>query len=191
MSMTQTVAPPSIPIRTDLTIKHGSEDRKSEAVVFEKLVDEWMKNSVVEIVKNLREAPLLVRVFSDDDKKKTTLKTEKAVEEENWGRIMEEWKRGSDRKPEGVIFVEQLRDEDEEEETSMDGVTRAWGVVVQGRGGGGVECGPPTCYLLKTSRAGLGTGVGLFCTHFCLVKVKSFRETTSSQLKNCWLAQGN
>ncbi|KAF5752626.1 hypothetical protein HS088_TW01G00541 [Tripterygium wilfordii] len=193
MSMRQTVAPEPITRRSDLTIKHEPEDRKSDAVVLEKLVDGWMKHSVGEIVKNLHEAPLLVHVYSEDDdeKNKATLKTEKALEEESWGRIIEEWKRGSARKPEGVIFVEQLKDADEEEETSTDGVTMAWGVVVQGRGGGGVECGPPTCYLLKTSRAGAGPGMGLCCTHYCLVKVKSFRETTSSQLKNCWLAQGN
>ncbi|KDP21649.1 hypothetical protein JCGZ_03320 [Jatropha curcas] len=146
------------------------------AVVYEKL-DEWMKDSVVEIVKNLREAPLLVQVY--DKGETTALKTEKAVEEETWSTVKEKWGKRETPLPEGVIFVEQLDEEDPEEIT-----TRAWGIVVQGKG---VDCGP-VCYLLKTSR--VGSGLGAFCTHFCLMKVKSFRESTRSQLKNFWLLEG-
>ncbi|CAI0459206.1 unnamed protein product [Linum tenue] len=62
--------------------------------------------------------------------------------------------------------------------------TKAWGIVVQGKG---AECGP-VCYLLKTSRVG-SSGLGLCCTHFCLMRVKGFRESAKSQLKNCWLLQ--
>lgn len=156
----------------------------------ENMIDEWMRDSVVEIVKNLREAPLLVHVYSDGDGSARRLRTEKAAAE-NWLTMKNEWENGTTPKPEGVIFVEQLREdggvvEEEASSTSTDfgrasEITRAWGVVVQGRG---ENCGP-ACYLLKTSRA--GAGLGLCCTHFCLVKVKSFRETAEAQFKNCWL----
>ncbi|KAF1893539.1 hypothetical protein Lal_00002029 [Lupinus albus] len=63
--------------------------------------------------------------------------------------------------------------------------TRVWGVVVQGKGFG---C-DPICYLLKTCGVGSGPemGLGLCSTHFCLVRVNSFKEMVQSQLKNCWL----
>ncbi|KAJ9176009.1 hypothetical protein P3X46_014503 [Hevea brasiliensis] len=157
------------------------------AVVYEKL-DEWMKNSVVEIVKNLREAPLLVQIY--DKGETTTLKTEKAVEEQTWPLVMRKWEKREAPLPEGVIFVEQLEKDEKEEvegegEGEGEGMTRAWGIVVQGKG---VDCGP-VCYLLKTSRAG-SSGLGVCCTHFCLMRVKNFRESARSQLKNCWLLQG-
>lgn len=155
-------------------INDGDKSTSASAVVYEKL-DEWMKDSVVEIVKNLREAPLLVHVYDGDET--TMLKTEKAVEEETWPVVMKKWKKRETPLPEGVIFVEQLEEEEAE------ATTRAWGIVVQGKG---IDCGP-VCYLLKTSR--VGSGLGVFCTHFCLMRVKSFRESTRSQLKNCWLLQ--
>ncbi|KAF2319273.1 hypothetical protein GH714_014428 [Hevea brasiliensis] len=118
------------------------------AVLYEKL-DQWMKDSVVEIVKNLREAPLLVQVY--DEGETTTLKTEKAVEEKTWLGVMEKWGKREAPMPEGVIFVEQLGKEEEEERKST---TRAWGIVVQGKG---VDNGP-ACYLLKTSRVASALG---------------------------------
>ncbi|KAK2637222.1 hypothetical protein Ddye_032014 [Dipteronia dyeriana] len=182
--------------------------RQGDAVSHDNVIDEWMRHSVVEIVKNLREAPLLVHVYSDRDGGgngngiSTRLRTEKASPED-WLTIKTDWENGTTPKPEGVIFVEQLRDEgaiaveeeEEESETSTDfggqsEITRAWGVVVQGRG----ENCRPACYLLKTSRVGAGpgtgTGLGMCCMHFCLVKVKSFRETAEAQFKNCWLLDG-
>ncbi|KAJ6744567.1 hypothetical protein OIU79_030831 [Salix purpurea] len=144
-----------------------SDGNKKSAVLFER-VEQWMRDSVVEIVNNLREAPLL---------------TEKAAAVEKWPGLMEKWEKRETQLPDGVIFVEKLEDGEEKEE---DAITRAWGIVVQGRG---VDCGP-VCYLLKTSRVGAGPGLGLGCTHFCLMKVQSFRETARSQFKNCWLSQG-
>ncbi|PRQ59623.1 hypothetical protein RchiOBHm_Chr1g0372231 [Rosa chinensis] len=153
-------------------------------------VDEWMRDSVTEIVKNLREAPLLVHVY--DGKEKRRMETEKKVEEENWDALKGKWEAGEAPLPEGVIFVEELMDDGEvdgTEDSVIDGITRAWGLVVQGKG----EESGPACYLLKTSRvnvgSGYGLGVGMGCTHFCLVRVKSFRETAQSQLKNSWLLQ--
>lgn len=146
-------------------------------------LDEWMKESVVDIVKNLREAPLFVRFYKENGKT-ARFETEKAVEEDRWPILENQWKNGAEATPEGIIFVQKLEDEEEEEEeVEMEGEPKAWGIVVQGRG---VERGAPVCYLLKTSRA---AGLGLWCTHFCLVRVKNFRETTKSQLQNCWLMQ--
>ncbi|XP_059456456.1 uncharacterized protein LOC132186495 [Corylus avellana] len=163
---------------------------KSATVAGEKL-DEWMRESVVDIVKNLREAPLLVQVFKEDAKNKekggaaARMETEKAVAEEDWLAKKGKWESGEAPLPQGVIFVEELGEEEEEGERSSESesTTRAWGIVVQGRG---AECGP-ACYLLKTSRV---RALGSLCsTHFCLVRVKGFRETAASQLKNCWLLQ--
>ncbi|CAI0459201.1 unnamed protein product [Linum tenue] len=154
--------------------ERGRGSGGERGIVAEKL-DEWMRDSVTEIVKNLTEAPLLVQVYSDEKGRK--LETEKAVEEGDWKRLIEKWKKRDSPLPEGVIFVEQLHDGGEE-------ATKAWGIVVQGKG---AECGP-VCYLLKTSRVG-SSGLGLCCTHFCLMRVKGFRESAKSQLKNCWLLQ--
>ncbi|CAL1392710.1 unnamed protein product [Linum trigynum] len=172
------------------TAAGGGGGGGERGVVAEKL-DEWMRDSVTDIVKNLTEAPLLVQVYSDEKGKK--LETEKAVEEGDWKRLIQKWKKRDSPLPEGVIFVEQLHDgvrtaeaaeEAEKKELAEEEATKAWGIVVQGKG---AECGP-VCYLLKTSRVG-SSGVGLCCTHFCLMRVKGFRESAKSQLKNCWLLQ--
>ncbi|XP_061998159.1 uncharacterized protein LOC133715619 [Rosa rugosa] len=171
------------------TKRSVGRERSGTASAYEK-VDEWMRDSVTEIVKNLREAPLLVHVYGREEKRR--METEKKVEEENWDALKGKWEAGEAPLPEGVIFVEELMDDGEvdgKEDSGIDGITRAWGLVVQGKG---EECGP-ACYLLKTSRvnvgSGYGLGMGMGCTHFCLVRVKSFRETAQSQLKNSWLLQ--
>ncbi|XVE86057.1 hypothetical protein DITRI_Ditri18aG0006000 [Diplodiscus trichospermus] len=143
-------------------------------------IDEWMRDSVAEIVKRLPESPLLVHVYSENNITKTRM--EKA-EENNWVLVNKKWQEGEIPMPDGVIFVDEIEEEEEKNEE----VSRAWGIVVQGKGEEG--CGAPACYLLKTSKS--GSEIGLRCSHFCLVKVQSFRETAFSQLKNCWLLQGN
>ena len=166
---------------------------KGDAVEAQERLDAWMRDSVVEIVKNLKEAPLLVQVFSKRKGEKaaataTATATEKKVVVEDWPAVKERWESGETPVPEGVIFVEELGgNEAENGGSETERTTRAWGVVVQGKG---VGCGP-VCYLLKTSRVGSGPGpgMGLCSTHFCLVRVKSFRESVESQLKNCWLLQ--
>ncbi|KAK4273781.1 hypothetical protein QN277_017112 [Acacia crassicarpa] len=161
------------------------KDRRNDAVDAHGRLDEWMKNSVEEIVKNLREAPLLVQVYPKkkaDCGEATAVRTERAMAYD-WPGIVEKWETGETPLPEGVILVEELEDEGEEGEERT---TKAWGLVVQGRGLGS----GPVCYLLKTSRVKSGPGMSPLCTHFCLVRVKSFRETVESQLKNCWLLQG-
>ncbi|KAL3524060.1 hypothetical protein ACH5RR_016894 [Cinchona calisaya] len=180
---------------------------QNQETVFSGNLDEWMRDSVVDIVKNLKKAPLLVSIYSETDgqgNSKSKFKTEKAMEE-NWPVLTDEWKNGPVMKsPDGIIFVEELLG-DEKRKKYLSGnfsdfvqekggggggdtsttTTRAWGILVQERG---VEVAP-ACYLLKTCRVGAGLGMGLFCTHFCLVKVKSFRETALKQLQDCWLLQ--
>ncbi|XP_058182544.1 uncharacterized protein LOC131300629 [Rhododendron vialii] len=144
-------------------------------VLFSETLDEWMRDSTAEIVRNLRKAPLLVQIYASGDGSAGKVETEKAVADE-WPAVTRRWKDGVAPPPDGVILVEELAGDGGEE----DG-TRAWGMVVQGKG---AECGP-VCYLMKTSR--VGSGLGLGCTHFCLMKVEGFRESAPSQLKNCWL----
>ncbi|KAF8115207.1 hypothetical protein N665_0029s0050 [Sinapis alba] len=164
----------------------GGRDGREVEVTREKL-DMWMKESVTEIVRNLSEAPLLVHLYAGDEGEGTVVMVMKA---EEWAAVKGRWERGEAEMPDGMIFVEQLGAEAEEScGCGFDGDdgTRAWGLVVQGKG---VECGP-VCYLLKTTRVGSGSGSGsglsMRCTHFCLAKVSSFKETSESQLRNCWL----
>ncbi|CAH8382144.1 unnamed protein product [Eruca vesicaria subsp. sativa] len=161
---------------SEIKKQRGGGDHRE--VTREKL-DRWMKESVTEIVKNLSEAPLLVHLYEE----KGTVVVMKA---EEWAAVKGRWERGEAEMPEGIIFVEQLGAAEEEScgcGFEGDDGTRAWGLVVQGKG---VECGP-VCYLLKTTRVGSGSGLSMRCTHFCLAKVSSFRETAESQFRNCWL----
>lgn len=183
----------SMPVLAPAGRTYGSIPRKPKpyqefedgtAIAHGKL-DDWMEGSVVEIVRNLREAPLFVHVYDQDrggragdrDGESMRLRTEKGVREADWDCVRMKWEKGEVQKPEGVIYVEELEDDEDEE----DNVTRVWGLVVQGKG---ATCGP-ACYLLKT--CGVGSGLGACSTHFCLMKVKSFRESVRSQLKNFWL----
>ncbi|KAE9587302.1 hypothetical protein Lalb_Chr23g0272221 [Lupinus albus] len=185
---------------TRATVERRLDNRKkyssggaNDAIEAQERLDEWMRESVVEIVKNLKEAPLLVQVYTKNKngEGETSISTEKKVVVEDWPEVKERWEAGETPVPDGVIFVEEIgSDEDPENGGAGNGeerTTRVWGVVVQGKG---VGC-EPVCYLLKTCRVGSGPGIGLgLCsTHFCLVKVQSFRETAQSQLKNCWLLQ--
>ncbi|KAL4574966.1 hypothetical protein LXL04_021806 [Taraxacum kok-saghyz] len=145
--------------------------------------DEWMRNSVTDIVKNIKQAPLLVQIYADG-----VVKTEKAVESEDWPNVVKE----KPSSPDGIILVEELRDKfdpvnsgDGSEEEDGNG-TRVFGVLIQGKFKGRDRC-KSACYLLKTSS--VNGGMGPFCTHFCLMKVHSFSKSASSQLNDCWLLQ--
>ncbi|XP_074286459.1 uncharacterized protein LOC141611747 [Silene latifolia] len=173
---------PVKPIQCAAVIEVGK--RKTTVGGAEKF-DRWMKESVGEIVKNLKEAPLFVHVYGGDEPDKR-LKTEKAVAE-GWVQLKGKWVKGEEPSPEGIILVEELKEDEvgiyEENEGQIGESTKAWGVLIQGKG----DDGGVGCYLLKTSRVGCGN-LGLFSTHYCLVKVKSFRESARSQLTSCWLA---
>lgn len=185
------LVPPSAAVKID-RMKIGERKRGGSVVSRERL-DVWLRDSVVEIVKNLRESPLLVHLYAEANGGLTTTATN--PEAEDWPVMEGRWERGEERTPEGVILVEKLADgdvadregDDDYDEINDGGAcgegTSAWGIVAQGRG----MYSGPVCYLLKTTR--VGSGMGTVCTHFCLVKVKSFRETAMSQLNNSWLVQ--
>ncbi|KAM7275189.1 hypothetical protein ACFE04_017055 [Oxalis oulophora] len=164
---------PEIMQRQNLINNKGYGDDHDHQEQSHDKLDKWMRDSVVEIVKNLREAPLLLHVYGGDDDEE--LKVEKMVEEEIWPSVIAQ-------RPEGVIFVEKLEEKEKEKESTNEvtpGEEEVVGVVVQGRGG---RVGP-ACYLLKTNR------VGPAC-HFCLVRVNSFRGTTAKQqFEDCWLVK--
>ncbi|CAE5958458.1 unnamed protein product [Arabidopsis arenosa] len=178
----ENLTPPSAAVK----IERIGERKRGGSVVSREKLDVWLRDSVVEIVKNLRESPLLMHLYAEANGGLTTTATN--PEAEDWPEMEGKWDRGEERTPEGVILVEKLADGDVEDDDDHDGGacgedTSAWGIVAQGRG---TDSGP-VCYLLKTTR--VGSGMGTVCTHFCLVKVKSFRETAMSQLNNSWLVQ--
>lgn len=149
------------------------------------ILDDWMRDSVTEIVRNIAEAPFLLHVYSDDNTR-LELEREEATAD-SWPSITRRWKQGCPI-PDGVILVEQLdhkkalqlsNDGEEEEAPVMDATgTKAWGLLIQGKG-----VDTAACYILKTCRVGSSLG---FCTHFCLVKAKCFGETAELQLQNSW-----
>ncbi|XP_058076965.1 uncharacterized protein LOC131225451 [Magnolia sinica] len=148
-------------------------------------LDEWMRESVTEIVRNIGEAPFLVHVYSNkgDGSSSTTTRLERQLAmSEKWPYITRRWKERSCPTPDGVILVEELKDDEDGGVMNCSvgsQCSRAWGIVIQGRG---LDCA--ACYILKTSR--ICSSVG-FCTHFCLVRAKCFGETTELQLRDCWL----
>lgn len=150
--------------------------------IFSDDLDGWVRGSIVDIVKNLKKAPLLAHVYCNNGGLMEVI-TEKGFAED-WPNLKKEWREGERKYPDGVILVEELKDNEDldleigEEERE----TKAWGLLIQGKGPER-EC-VPACYLLKTCR--VNSGVGLFATHFILVKVNSFRESAFSQIRNSW-----
>lgn len=156
------------------------------------VIDEWMEDSVTGIVQNLKQAPLLVHVYPEFNRRgsnsKFGYKIDNAVPE-NWPIITKNTRKIKN-SPIGLIFVDELLDDEstgnnnnnagvkseERREAGPDRVTRAWGILVQGKG---VKSGP-ACYLLKTTRVEASS-------HFCLTKVTNFRETALKQLQDSWL----
>lgn len=151
-------------------------------------LEQWMRDSVGEIVRNIGEAPFLVHIFAGrgGGGQETGVRLEReAATPEEWPRIRKRWYDGSPR-PDGVILVEELKDEEKEEEEEAERATSAaasgpktWGLVVQGRG---MDCA--ACYLLDTCRVRSSVG---FCTHFCLVRAQCFGEPSEVQLRKAWL----
>ncbi|KAL6533008.1 hypothetical protein OROMI_027120 [Orobanche minor] len=165
----------------------STPDSHIEDGFFLEKIDSWMQESVSEIVRNLKKAPLLVQIYSGNENGKVRIETEKAILD-NWPAKKDEWRRnGESKTPEGLIFVEELGldcDQENPDRDSGEGVTRAWGIIIQGKG---VECGP-ACYLLKTNRVCAGMGLG-FCTHFCLMRVNNLRDSAFEQFRDYWLLQ--
>ncbi|TMW80496.1 hypothetical protein EJD97_019132 [Solanum chilense] len=177
--------------------------KNDDRIILSRNLDDWMNASMVDIVKNLKQAPLLVHIYAneeemeDDDRESSSriwIKTERALFE-NWPMMKNEWESGRTRTPDGLIFVEELRDDEYNEDLDLDldldldsdldeVLMKSWGVMVQGKG---IDQSGAVCYLLKTSRVRAGRGMDLFCTHFCLVRVNNFRGSALKQFKSCWL----
>ncbi|KAF8674262.1 hypothetical protein HU200_048084 [Digitaria exilis] len=157
----------------------GDEEEEELEKVGEK-VEGWMRESIAEIVRNIGEAPFLVHLFSSDDNAGVTMRREPASPE-SWPDVRRRWGPGGQRRPDGIILVEQLA------AAAVDGGASAteaaarqvWGLVVQARG---MECA--SCYVLDTCRVRSPAG---FCTHFCLARAQCFGDTVELQLRNAWL----
>ncbi|KAK4406862.1 hypothetical protein Sango_0267200 [Sesamum angolense] len=92
------------------------EEEEEERRYNSQKLDEWVRDSAVEIVHNLDEAPFLVHIYcngnstnGDGSPPKMRIKTvkEKAIAD-NWPMIEERWKGGRGI-PNGVILVEELK----------------------------------------------------------------------------------
>jgi hypothetical protein len=162
------------------TVFGREEDEVLEKVGEEK-VDGWIRESIAEIVRHIGEAPFLVHLFSsgDGDGEHVTVRRETAAPE-SWPDVRRRWGMGGQRRPDGVILVEQVA------AVAVDGGASAseaarqvWGLVVQARG---ME--HASCYVLDTCRVRSSAG---FCTHFCLARAKCFGDPVELQLRNAWL----
>ncbi|WVZ60469.1 hypothetical protein U9M48_010485 [Paspalum notatum var. saurae] len=153
--------------------EEGAEEEELEKVGEEK-VEGWMRESIAEIVRHVGEAPFLVHLFSSDDG--LTVRREPAAPE-SWPGVRRRWGPGGQRRPDGIILVEQVA------AAAADGGAEAarqvLGLVVQARG---MDCA--SCYVLDTCRVRSSAG---FCTHFCLARAQCFGDTVELQLRNAWL----
>ncbi|KAL0907330.1 hypothetical protein M5K25_021731 [Dendrobium thyrsiflorum] len=180
-------APSISPVRMDSLTTFSERARDGRDRITPQKLDEWMRESIGEIVRNIGKAPLLVRIFSDESESKqlsSMIEKEEATAE-SWLGIKKRWEQESS-VPDGLILVEELDAEEEEEgdvaasnEEGGDRSNVRWGVVIQGRG---MDCS--SCYILNTCKVQSSMG---FCTHFCLVRAKCFGDPVGVQLKNAWL----
>lgn len=157
------------------------EEGVNERINADKL-HRWIEQSIQEIVKNIGEAPFLMQIYSQGS---SQLKLKKEEASPNSWHVMKKRWNESYSTPDGIILVEQLKDEEAmNDEVSNDkysnGDSKTWGLVVQGRG---MDC-PASCYILNTCRVKSTAG---FCTHFCLVRAKCFGESLDTQLTKAWL----
>ncbi|KAG0475914.1 hypothetical protein HPP92_012354 [Vanilla planifolia] len=165
-------------------------------------LEDWMRESIGEIVRNIGKAPFLVHIFSEEEgntrkvsgtalpkmsppSSQLVLEREAVTTADSWPAIKNRWQRESS-VPDGIILVEELGSgEDggvvveEDEECRCE---KRWGVVIQGRG-----LNTSACYILDTCRVPSAVG---FCTHFCLVKAQCFGEPAELQMKKAWLQRG-
>ncbi|KAL7202505.1 hypothetical protein ACSBR1_034054 [Camellia fascicularis] len=186
------------------------EEKKEEDYSSQKL-DRWMRDSVVEIVNNIGEAPFLVHIYSDDDdddkskkcsssKKGMRLVKEKA-DADSWPTIKGRWDGGISPIPNGVILVEELKpkqvsdklfddDDDDDETKGIDNNNNSNSQLqysttkIWGVLIQAKGLNGTACYILKTCRVENFLG---FCTHFCLLRVECFVDNAETQLKKLWL----
>lgn len=155
----------------------------------EEKLDEWMKQSIIEIVRHIQDAPFLHYVF--DNKQSAIRRWQKVpstrTRTESWGMLRNCITRIC---PDGMIYVQKLNSEckcencnitrrgDVQEEA---GSTDLWGLVIQGRGGGFTGC---ASYILKTTQIVSPNGCW---TQFSLVRAECFCECPSIQFIRSWL----
>jgi hypothetical protein len=138
-----------------------------------------MRESIAEIVRHIGEAPFLVHLFSSDDDDGVTVRRE-PTSPESWPDVQRRWGPGGQRRPDGIILVEQVAAAAADGGASATEAARqVWGLVVQARG---MECA--SCYVLDTCRVRSSAG---FCTHFCLARAQCFGDPVELQLRNAWL----
>ncbi|XP_078171671.1 uncharacterized protein LOC144565723 [Carex rostrata] len=167
-------------------------DQENREPITDENLDEWLKDSITEIVKNIGEAPFLVQIFSRGGRNKEVRVEREAATSDEWPHIKKRWSRKkSQQPPDGIILVNELKDdlegqEEEHRDESFDsdggpvaGSSKVWGLVVQGRG---MEC--VSCYILNTCRVLSPAGC---CTHFCLARAQCFGDPVEMQLRNAWL----
>ncbi|XP_010909773.1 uncharacterized protein [Elaeis guineensis] len=167
--------------------KNKPKWEEKEPVSPEKL-DQWIRDSIGEIVRNIEEAPFLVQIFSRGGgggsggagREGGVILEREAASPESWPCMRKRWNKGSP-KPEGFILVEKLAIEEEMGAASVSTPCgpRTWGLLVQGRG---MDCA--LCYILNTTRVRSSMG---FCTYFCLMKAKCFGEPAELQFRRAWL----
>lgn len=162
--------------------EEGEEETEVVEKIGEEKVEGWMRDSIAEIVRNIGEAPFLVHLFSGDDG--LTVRREPAAPE-SWPDVRRRWgPGGQQRRPDGIILVEQLAAVAADGEggagsAAAEAARQVWGLVVQARG---MDCA--SCYVLDTCRVRSSAG---FCTHFCLARAQCFGDPVELQLRNAWL----
>lgn len=158
------------------TVLGRGEDEEELDKVGEEKVEGWMRESIAEIVRHIGEAPFLVHLFSGDDGERLTVRREPAAPE-SWPDVRRRWGPGGQRRPDGIILVEQVAADGGG--GGAEAARQVWGLVVQARG---MECA--SCYVLDTCRVRSSAG---FCTHFCLARAQCFGDPVELQLRNAWL----
>ncbi|KAG8098072.1 hypothetical protein GUJ93_ZPchr0013g35162 [Zizania palustris] len=100
---------------------------------------------------------------------------------ESWPGVRQRWGAGGQRRPDGIILVEQIAAavEDGASAGAAEAARQVWGLVVQARG---MDCA--SCYVLDTCRVHSSGGL---CTHFCLARAQCYGEPLELQLRNAWL----
>ncbi|GLJ12858.1 hypothetical protein SUGI_0199330 [Cryptomeria japonica] len=171
-----------------------SEEQTGVAVTADKL-HQWMTESVMEIVRHIREAPFLYYIF-ERNVPSTTPKTQRVPQDvleeaEGWPNLRNLLRNIL---PDGVILVKRLDEYSNANEylTASEsgsgnemqgfdeaGCTNIWGLLIQGRG-----VGLNACYILKTTEIMSTHG---YCTQFCLKKAKCFGASPRNQLTQSWL----
>lgn len=155
----------------------GEDGDDEQEEVGEERVEGWMRESIAEIVRHVGEAPFLVHLFRDGREGDGVTVQREPASAEAWPDVRRRWGAGGQRRPDGIILVEQVAAAAVED--GAEAARQVWGLVVQARG---MECA--ACYVLDTCRVRSPAG---FCTHFCLARAQCFGEPLELQLRNAWL----